>query len=86
MFLCLAKCFSAYISRFSCAKNFEKKFFFKGNFFFQNFFFVKSCGSLTAVRQGGTFSFAMSITFTALPMHCCCTIADLGSFCFGCPR
>ena len=86
MFLCLAKCFSAYISHFPCAKNFLKNFFCSRKFFFQNFFFVKSCGSLTAVRQGGTFSFALSIPFTALPMHCCCTIADPGSFCFGGPR
>ena len=87
MFLCLAKCFSAYTSRFSCAKNFGKIFFFQRKFFFPKlFFFVKSCGSLTAVRQGGTFSFALSIPFKALPMHCCCTIADPGSFCFGGPR
>ena len=86
MFLCLAMWFSAYTPRFSCTKNLEKKIFL--NFFFQNFFFVKSCGSLTAVGQGGIFSFALSIPFTALPMHCCCTIyqADPGSFCFGGPR
>ena len=86
MFLCLAMCFSAYTYRFSCTKNFENQFF--SIFFFENFFFAKSCGSLTAAVQGGTFSFALSIPFRALPMHCCCTIyqADLGSFCFGGPR
>ena len=39
MFLRLAKCFSAYTSRFSCAKNFEKIFVF--NFFFSKFFFCE---------------------------------------------
>ena len=85
MFLCLAMRFSAYTSRFSCTKDLEKKLFFK--IFFPKPFFVKSCGSLTAFGQGGTFSFALSIPFTALSMHCCCTIyqADPGSFCFGGP-
>ena len=84
MFLCLAMFFSAYTSRFSCTKNFEIFFFLKF-FLFENFFFVRSCGSLTAAVQGGTFSFALSISLTALPMHCCCTIyqADPGSFCSG---
>ena len=84
MFLCLAMCFSAYKSRFSCTKNFEKKFF-SGKKYFLKFFFLKSCGSLTAAVQGVTFSFALLIPLTALPMHCCCTIyqADPGSFCFG---
>ena len=86
MFLCLAMCFSAYTSRLSCPKNFEKKNFFFKKKNFLKLFFVKSCGSLTAVGQGGTFSFALSIPFTALPMHCCCTIADPGSFCFAGPR
>ena len=85
MFLCLAMCFSAYTSRFSCTKNLGKKIFFR-KFFFLKLYFVKSCGSLTVVSQGGTFSFALSIPFTALPMHWCCTIADPGSFCLGGPR
>ena len=74
MFLCLAMCFSAY--------TFPKKIF------FLKLFLVKSCGSLTAALQGGTFSFALSIPFTALPMHRCCTIyqADPSSFCFGGPH
>ena len=40
MFLCLAMCFSAYTSRFSCAKNLEKKycFFSKKNIFSKTFF------------------------------------------------
>ena len=88
MFLCLAMCFSAYTSRFSCKKNLEKKLFLFQKKIFLKLFFVKSCGSLTAAVQGGTFSFALSIPFTALPMHGCCTIyqADPGSFCFSGPR
>ena len=84
MFLCLAMCFSAYTSRFSCTNNFEKKIFPKKKFL--KLFLVKSCGSLTAAVQAGTFSFALPIPFTA--MHCCCTIyqADPGSFCFGGPH
>ena len=35
MFLCLAMCFSAYTSRFSCTKNLEKKLFFSQTFFFE---------------------------------------------------
>ena len=86
MFLCVAMCFFAYTSRFSWKKNLKKKFSKKK--FSENFFFVKRCGSLTAAVQGDTSSFALSIPFTALPMHCCCTIyqADPGSFCFGGPR
>ena len=87
MFLCLAMCCSGYTSRFSWTKKFEKKSFFQKTFF-GKFFFVKSCVSLTAAVPGGTLSFAPSIPFTALQMHCCCTIyqADPGSFCFGGPR
>ena len=81
MFLCLAMCFSAYASGFSDMKNFETKIFFQKKKFC-TFFFLKSCGSLTAAVQGGTFSFALSIPFIALPMHCSCTIyqADPGHF------
>ena len=81
MYLCLAMCFSAYKSRFSCAKDFEKVFSRKTYVFEKTF--VKSCGSLSTALQGGTFSFAPSIFFTALPMHCCCTIyqGKPGSFC-----
>ena len=86
MFLCLAMCFSAYTTRFSCRKFFEKENFSeKKNCRF--FLFVKSGGTLTAAVQGGAFSFALSIPFTALPMHCFCTIyqADPGSFCLAGP-
>ena len=86
MFLCLAICFSAYTFRFSCIKIFE--IFFLQNFLLLNTLLLKRCGSLTTAVQGGAFSFSLSIPFTALPMHCCCTIyqADPGSFCFGGPR
>ena len=61
-------------------KKFKKNF---SKFFCEKSFFIKSYGSLTAAVQGGTFSFAVSIPFIALPMHCCCTIfqADPGLLC-----
>ena len=81
MFRCLAMCFSAYTSRFSCTKNFSTNFFCK--IFVEKAFFLKSCSSLTAPVQRGTFSFALSIPFIARPMHYCCTVFQphLGSFC-----
>ena len=58
------------------SKNIFPKFFLKISF-------LQNCCSLTAAVQGGTFSFAVSIPFNALPMYCCCTMyqADPGSFC-----
>ena len=67
IFLCLAMCFSAYKSRFSCTKKLQKTFFRKT--FFENIFIPKRCGSLTAAVQGGTFSFALSLS-----LHCQCTV------------
>ena len=78
MFLCKAMC----KSRFSCMLKFWKSYFSEKTFFLKECF-RKTCGSLTAALQGGTFSFALSIPFTALPMHCFCTFykGDPVAFC-----
>ena len=39
-------------------------------------FFLKICASLVAGVQRSAFSFALSIRFIALPMHCRCTTFD----------
>ena len=64
MFLCLAMCFSAYTSRFSCTKNLEK------TIFFFKFFFLKVVVALLPLGKVVPFPLRRQ----SLSQHCQCTV------------